>query len=267
MVILAIANQKGGVAKTTTAENIGGYFSKKGIPVLGIDLDSQGNFSTSLGLEMGNGLYRFLVQDEPLESVIVHARNNFDLITNDHSSLIVEEHINRSNFREYILAKKLEKVKKYKLIILDCPPSGSSILQLLSLIAADFAIIPTTLDLLALHGVTQIIQTVSSLNTFPNVIPPRLIGILPTFFDRFRTNESIFNMAELQRICGIDLILPPITKSTILREASAHGQTIWEYAPKSSAAVGYKDGTRIKNSANCFGGYLHLCELLSPLVK
>ncbi|MGB9592341.1 MAG: ParA family protein, partial [Candidatus Kryptoniota bacterium] len=186
---------------------------------------------------------------------------------NDHTNEMVKEHIKQANFREYLLDTALEDAReKYDLIFLDTPPS-TDVLHILALVASDLLIIPANMDYYALDGVGYILKSLKALSRYPNVTPPGLVGVLPTLYDK-TTTETMRNIQTLQETLGNDRILPPIPRDTKLREAASHGQTIWEYAPKSQGAIGYfgNGSVRLRNSQGNVGGYLHTAEILEKLL-
>ncbi|RCK72791.1 MAG: Chromosome (plasmid) partitioning protein ParA [Anaerolineae bacterium] len=262
--VISIANQKGGVGKTTTVINLAHWFALQGKRVLAIDLDSQGHIAPGLKIDKACGLYDFLVRERPLQDIAVRGRVNLDVLPNDHTNELVKEHVKQANFREYLLDTMLDEARAiYDLIFLDTPPS-TDVLHILALVASDYLIIPANMDFYALDGVGYILKTLRSLSRYPNVTPPVLIGVLPTLFDK-TTNETVSNIQALQKALGDGVILPPIPRDTKLREAVSHGQTIWEYAPKSKGAIGYEGNgsSRERNQAGNVGGYLHLAEIVS----
>jgi chromosome partitioning protein len=265
--VIAIANQKGGVGKTTTTINLAHWFALQGKRVLILDLDSQGHVAPGLRLPKSDGLYRLLVMERNIREVCCSARERLDIVTNDHTCELVKEHVKQANFREYLLDTALDEARDaYDVIFLDTPPS-TDVLHVLALVASDFLISPANMDFYALDGVGYILKTVRSLGRYPGVKPPVLVGVLPTLFDK-TTNETINNVMELQRVLGEERILPPIPRDTKVREATSHGQTIWEYAPKTQAAVGYpNNGGRSRNSAGNVGGYLHIAEILKGVLQ
>ena len=262
--IIAIANQKGGVGKTTTADNLACYFAQQGRRVLVVDLDSQGHASLSLGIQPNNGLYRLLVEGQSISRAITTARENLDVIANDHSAELVRLHAMQASFREYLLVQALEQAP-YDLIILDTAPS-TDVLHVSALVASDYLLIPAVMDYLPIESVTKMMGTNAALKRIPNVIPPTILGVLPTMYDRV-TNETAQNVQKLADAIGSGLILPPIPRDTKLREASHRGMSIWEYAPTSQGAIGYKNGAKSQNSQGLTGGYLHLAEIIEHVLE
>jgi chromosome partitioning protein len=269
MITLTIANQKGGVGKTTTATILAHYFSRLGLRTLLVDLDGQGHAARALGLEKGNGLYSLLVLNCPLPEAVTLARPGgnggapLHLVSNDHNAERVKAHVAGAMMREFILAEALASAN-YDLVILDTPPS-TDVLHISALVAAEYLIIPSLMDDLALDGVGAILTTTRALGRFAGVTPPALIGVLPTMYEKV-TGETQANVQALTRSVGADAILPPIPRDTKIREASAAGQTVWEYAPTCQAAIGYVNGSKVTNSQGRTGGYLHTAEIAARMM-
>lgn len=282
MITLTIANQKGGVGKTTTAITVAHWFARSGLRVLVVDLDGQGHAARALGLEKGTGLYSLLVLGCPLVEAVTVARTPplapphfreqkmerggegcLHVVANDHHAERVKAHVAGAMMREFVLAEALANAP-YDLVVLDTPPS-TDVLHISALVAADYLIIPSLMDDLALDGVGAILNTTRSLGRYAGVVPPQLIGVLPTMFDK-TTGETQANIARLAGSIGADAILPPIPRDTKIREASAAGQTVWEYAPACQGAVGYVNGSKVVNSQGRTGGYLHTVEIAGRLM-
>ncbi len=121
------------------------------------------------------------------------------------------------------------------------------------------------MDYLPIESVTKILQTNLSLTQIPNVEPPVVLGVLPTMFDR-TTRETAGNVQKLAEVIGAEMILPPVPRDTKIREASHRGMTIWEYAPNTQGAIGYKNGSKSQNSRGLTGGYLHLAEIIKHTI-
>ena len=263
---LTITNQKGGVGKTTTAANLAAWFAQQGLRVLLLDLDGQGHVAPVLRMERSDGLLRLLVGRVPLSKVVVTARENLDIVPNDHTSETVKAWAQSVSFREFVVAAALEQAGHYDLVLIDTPPS-TDLLHVAALVASDYVLIPAAMDYLALDGVGYVIRTLRSLAAYPNVTPPMLLGVVPTMYDR-TTRETVGNIKRLQGVIGNDLILPPIPRDTKVREAASMGETIWEYSPTTPAAVGYpQQDARIVNSAGNVGGYLHLGEIILTAIR
>ena len=266
MKTIAITNQKGGVGKTTTTANLAAWFANQGMRVLVLDMDGQGHMAPVLRQERGNGLMRLLMLKEPLEKVVVSARNNLDLVPNDHTSETVKAWAQSIPFREFLVAAVLERAARlYDLVFIDTPPS-TDLLHVSAMVASDLVLVPAKMDYLALDGVGYVLQTLRSLASYSNVEPPTLVGVVPTMFDR-TTSETTANVKRIREAIGANLILPPVPQDTRIREAASVGETIWEYAPNCAAAVGFGvKGAMAVNKAGKVGGYLHLVEILERIV-
>jgi len=234
--VIAIANQKGGVGKTTTAVTLAHGMALRGYRVLLVDLDTQGNVADSLGLEREPGLYRLLVEKLPVAEVISPSRRpGLELILGDKTTVEAKQFLVGQNFREFALQRVLSDLD-YDFILLDCPPSVD-IIQIAAFVATDLFLVPTKLDQLALVGVRDVLNTVAALrDTLPGACRATLLGILPTFWDRV-TKETHIQLTNLVKQFG-KLVYPPIPQDTRCRVAPAHGQTLWEFAPSTRALKG-----------------------------
>ena len=228
---MAILNQKGGVGKTTTAVTLASGLARNGYRVLLIDLDTQGNVADSLGLPHGDDLRRLLSPDLrcPLDQVITSSGlDRLDVIRSDKSTTALKQTLAGVTLREYILADVLESAA-YDVILLDCAPSAD-LLHFAALVAADYLLIPTRLDKLAVNGVRDALQTLAALKRISHC---QVAGILPTFYERV-TLESHEQLIHLAQTFG-KLVLPPIPQDTQCRVASRYGKTLWEYSPQAKA--------------------------------
>jgi chromosome partitioning protein len=227
MIIFAFANQKGGVGKTTTAVTLADGLARLKQRTLLVDLDPQGHLALSFGLEKSPGLYRWVCQSEPIEAVKVEIRPHLDLVPGDKQTEKVKRQITLSDFRE----------TDYDVVLLDLAPS-LDVLHLNGLIAADWVVIPTRPDALAVDGVKEILTTMAEIARSGHRY--RGYSILPTFFDR-TTRETFLQFQDLAKTFG-EHVWPPVPQDTRVRETAAYGKTLWEYAPHSTSIEGYSDG-------------------------
>ena len=233
--IIAIANQKGGVAKTTTAITLAHGLARRGFTVCLVDLDAQGNASVGLGLAPTPGLSRLLSGRADLAEVLIEARPDLWLLPSDTTTADLKNELAGRAFREHILARALAGITA-DYIVIDTGPSRD-LLHTMAALAADEVIIPAALDHLALVGVAQQIDSLGEVRE--NGHPLEIAAILPTFYDAV-TKESATNLQHLASTYG-DLVLPAVPRTTRLREAPAYGQTLWEYlAPGHPAWVAYE---------------------------
>jgi chromosome partitioning protein len=253
-IIISIANQKGGVGKTTTAVNLGHGLAERGYRVLLVDLDPQGHVAFSLGLKKAPGLYRLIVEEASLPEVAVRARDNLDVVPSDKRTEAAKRYVTTLDFRERVLLSLLEEAD-YDLILLDTAPS-LDVLHVAALVASDRMIVPTKLDAMAVDGVNEILHSMGEILRQGHEIEG--YNLLPTFFDR-TTKETMVQLHELVDTFG-DRVWPPIPQDTRAREAAAFGQTLWEYSPKSPATLGYagQDGR--------IGGYQTALERLLEVI-
>lgn len=246
MITLAIANQKGGTGKTTTALTLGHKLAIKGYRVLLIDTDGQGHVSTGLGLPKAPGIERlvdwWLGNGEPL---IANARRGLDVVPSDARTGHAKQRLAGMRFREDFLSKALQELNGYDVAVIDCAPSVD-VLHTSAVVAADWLIVPTRLDYLAVDGVNEVIKFLRDVKQYRHAAD--LLGILPTFYDR-RTNETLEQLRTLVDAFG-DLVAPPIPIDVHLREAPAYGRTIWEYAPNTRSVTGIEAANQ-----KVYGGY------------
>ena len=255
MIIFAFANQKGGVGKTTTAITLADGLARMKVNTLLVDLDPQGHLALSFGLEKSPGLYRLVCLDEPLEKVRVNIRPYLDLVPGDKQTEKVKRQITLADFRETILADILKEAP-YDAVLLDMAPS-LDVLHINGLIAADWVVIPTRLDALAVDGVKEILTTMAEVSRSGH----RYHGysILPTFFDR-TTRETFIQFQELAKTFG-EHLWPPIPQDTRVRETAAYGKTMWDYSPHSTAMEGYPEGRQK------LGGYRQVLRRMLEVIN
>lgn len=238
--VIAIANQKGGVGKTTTTISLGAALSELGEKVLLIDMDPQGTLSIALGISGVNGTMYDVLRDmdASLENVILPTATDCDLApSNIHLAGAEVELINEPG-REFMLKSKLEAVsEKYTFILIDCPPS-LGMLTLNSFTAANSILIPVQAHYLAFRGMQMLLTTIAKVKTRLN---PDLdiMGILPTFFDR-RTRHSVEVMEQLKEFYGEKVIDIPIPSTIKFADTTTAGESILTYSTLSPAAAAYR---------------------------
>ncbi|MBV9579894.1 MAG: ParA family protein [Chloroflexi bacterium] len=240
--VLAVANQKGGVGKTTTAVNLSAYLAL-GVRVLLIDLDPQANATSSLGLDP-NGVelstYEALIGEVPLARAIVNSgRVQLDVAPASRALAGAQVELVDMADRERRLRIALEDVApRYDVVLVDTPPS-LGILTLNALVAADRLLAPVQCEYLALEGVAQLMETIELVRATLN---PRLelLGMLMTMFDP-RTRLSPQVVAEVRRHFPDRTLQTVIPRSVRLSEAPSYGKPVLEYEPTSRGASAYAD--------------------------
>lgn len=241
--IYALANQKGGVGKTTTAVNLGAYLSTLGIKVLIIDLDPQSNATSSLGIDK-NGVqhstYNVLIDKLPLTDVIVPTDWKCLFLAPSSPALAgAEVELVSIIAREFLLRKALEQMDSdYAYILIDCPPSlGLLTVNALSA-ALDGVIIPVQCEYLALEGLSELLNTIRLVRESLN---SQLVirGLLMTMYDA-RTNLANQVVEEVKRYFPNQVFKSIIPRSIRLGEAPSFGKPIMDYDPKSAGARAYQ---------------------------
>jgi chromosome partitioning protein len=239
--IIAIANQKGGVGKTTTAINLGASLAAADMRVLVVDLDPQGNATSGLGIRKGSyarSTYHVLVNHEPVASVIQPTELDALFVAPASRELVgVTVELAQQEGRDQHLKGLLEPLRaSYDFILIDCPPS-LDILTVNALIAADSVLIPIQCEYFALEGVSELMESIRQIRRLRN---PRLEieGVLMTMYDE-RTNLSNQVMEDLRKFFGSQLFNTIIPRNIRLGEAPSHGRPILLYDIKSKGAESY----------------------------
>jgi chromosome partitioning protein len=233
---LAIFNHKGGTGKTTTSVSIAAGLAARGLRVLLVDTDSQGNVGVSLGVKAERSLYHVLVMGLKAKDAAISVRPNLDLIVSNETLAAAELYLAGRQNRDRILKDRLgAAAEDYDVLMLDCSPS-LSLMNQNALVVADGIVVPVACDFLSLVGVRQVIKTVKNVNSLLHH-PVQIHGVLPTFYDaRARICRDA---VEALKEHFADRVMPPIRQATRLKEAPAQGKTIFEYAPESNAAEDY----------------------------
>jgi chromosome partitioning protein len=237
--VISFANQKGGVAKTTTTLNLGVAFSEQGLNVLLVDLDPQGNLTMSQGLNpdsIERSMFDVLVHRLPLQEVIHHAE--VDLAVSSIDLAGAELALSSMIGRERALEKALAEVKgAYDYVLIDTPPS-LGLLTINALVASNGVIVPVQCEYLSLRGLVQLENTLTMIreNLNPHV---EIEGILPTMYDK-RTLHSREAVEILQENFGDLVFDTKIRKTVRYAEAPVKGTSVLKYEPSGSAAEAYR---------------------------
>lgn len=239
--VIAIANQKGGVGKTTTAVNLSSCLALLGARVLLIDVDPQGNSTSGLGIDKSvvkRCVYDCLVNDVPMDDAIMSTKvENLSLLPATIQLAGAEVELVSVLARENMLKRALEKVKyRYDFVIMDCPPS-LGLLTINALTAASSVLVPIQCEFYALEGLSQLMRTVGLVQK--NLNPAlQLEGVVLTMFDA-RTNLSIQVVDEVKNHFRNKVYRTIIPRNIRLSEAPSHGKPIVQYDPKSRGAEVY----------------------------
>lgn len=239
--IIAIANQKGGVGKTTTSVNLSACLAYLGKKVLLVDIDPQGNASSGVGVNKGDVnqcIYDVLIDDVSVKETIMETKvENLHIVPATISLAGAEIELVSTISREVRLKKALQEVQAdYDFIIIDCPPS-LGLLTINSLTAADAIIIPVQCEFYALEGLSQLLSTIRLVQKHLNKTLA-IDGVLLTMFDA-RTNLGIQVIEEVKKYFQDKVYKSIIPRNVRLSEAPSHGEPIIIYDPKSRGAEVY----------------------------
>jgi chromosome partitioning protein len=242
--VVAVANQKGGVAKTTTVHTLGVALAEAGRRTLVVDLDPQACLTFSLGFDpdaLDRSVHDVFVRREPVASVSrpVPGVARLDLLPATIDLAGSEVHLLTRTGREHVLARALEPVADdYDHILIDCPPS-LGVLTINGLTAADALVIPLQCESLSQRGVGQLLQTVADVQAFANA-GLAVLGVVATMHDP-RTRHAREVLESMGTRYGLEVLAPPIPKSVRFAEAPSLGRSIFEHAPSSPGATAYRE--------------------------
>ncbi len=239
---IVVANQKGGVGKTTTAINLAASLAELNQKILVIDMDPQGNTTSGLGVDkdgVENTVYEMMLGECSIEDAIVKSEyDNLDVLPSNINLAAAEIELVGIEEKEYILKKETDRVKeKYDFILIDCPPS-LSMLTINAMCAANTVLVPIQCEYYALEGLSQLIHTIDLVRDRLN---PELEieGVVFTMYDA-RTNLSLQVVENVKNNLNQNIYKTIIPRNVRLAEAPSHGMPITSYDSKSSGAESYR---------------------------
>lgn len=241
--VIAVANQKGGVGKTTTSINLAACLGVLGEKVLLIDIDPQGNSTSGVGIDkmmIKKTIYNVLVSEEPIEENIIETEyKNLYILPSNIQLAGAEVELVPAISREHKLKNAIEGIRdKYDFIIIDCPPS-LGLLTLNALTAADTVLVPIQCEYYALEGLGQLLSTISLVQKYLNK-SIEVEGVLLTMFDA-RTNLSMQVVEEVKKHFESKVYKTIIPRNVRLSEAPSHGKPIISYDSKSKGSEVYME--------------------------
>jgi chromosome partitioning protein len=239
--VLAVANQKGGVAKTTAYPSLGPALARLGQRVLLVDLDPQACLTFSLGIDPEDlelSVHHVLTKGLAPTEVIVTTDDAVDLLPATIELARAEADLLTRTGREYVIRSAVEELDDYDWVLLDCPPS-LGVLTVAALTAATGVLIPLQCETLSHRGVGQLLDTVHDVRRFTNR-SLEVWGVLPTLYDG-RTNHAKAVLENISETYGLDVVEPPIPKSIRFAEAPAAGRSILATSRSNKRAQAYRE--------------------------
>ena len=239
--VIAVANQQGGVAKTTTVASLGSALAELGQRVLLVDLDPQACLTFSLGIDpedLDLSIHHVLTKGVPATEVMATTEDGVDLLPATIELARAEADLLTRTGREYVIRTVIEELDDYDWILLDCPPS-LGVLTVAALTAATAVLIPLQCETLSHRGVGQLLDTVHDVRRFTNR-ELEVWGVLPTLYDG-RTNHARAVLDTISETYDLEVIEPPIPKSIRFAEAPAAGRSILSTARNNKGSVAYRE--------------------------
>ncbi len=242
---LAVANQKGGVAKTTTVASLGAALAELGQRVLLVDLDPQACLTFSLGIDPEDlelSVHHVLTKGLDPSEVILETEDGVDLMPATIELARAEADLLTRTGREYVIRSAIEDLADYDWVLLDCPPS-LGVMTVAALTAATGVLIPLQCETLSHRGVGQLLDTVHDVRRFTNR-KLEVWGVLPTLYDG-RTNHARAVLENISQTYELDVIEPPIPKSIRFAEAPAAGRSILRTSRSNKGATAYREVAKV----------------------
>jgi chromosome partitioning protein len=255
--VVAVANQKGGVAKTTTVHSLGYAWAESGLRVLLVDLDPQACLTYSTGLDPSTlpaSIHDVFVRTMKAADAryVVGGIEGLDILPATIDLASTEVHLLTRTSREHVLRRALKGLHhEYDMIVIDCPPS-LGILSINGLCAADEVVIPLQCETLCNRGVGQLLEMIDDVRMFANA-DLKVRGIINTLYDD-RTSHGRVVLADVKERYGLEVLEPPVRKSVRFAEAPEFGRCILQHAPSSAGAEAYRALARELEADRCLVG-------------